>query len=683
MRATLVHRLAAAQALDRTHVIGRHDLVGTRRQRLQLGDQLFCERVRAGHTLERVLCGIGPLRLRIVVERGLELARDRIERGLRLARHAERLGEIAVLDHVLDVAEAALHDIELLLRERGQAGLVDVGDPLAQLLDERADLLARLAAAILRDLVGLLGVGLEDPVRLGGDVLLIFRHVGQLVHHLVELLLLVGELVAAQVRERALERARGAVMLCAALVELDLRLLRLAGADELAHLVHAVLALLRLDRVAVHVLVEHVLGESLAVLLEVRVRAFDGLHLPLDLVEKAWILGLVVLREELGEPLLVRGDLVGDVEQALQALAIEPVGECDRVVLELGDEASIEAREPTGGERDRLAGGFRHQPALGGGQLVEPFTHRGQRLAHRIRGVRILLERGADRAELDHGLLERACELLAGRGLVGRQREPAAEVLHDLLGELLLATQRLLVALARRDDLQPQLARLADVRPTDGVVVLRFDPVANLAAARHQDLGDVPHHLALSARNPGAGCESRPAFELQRFSSLVLAGLPHELRGGQAEIVLDHERELDAPEVRDVQRIGRRHELHVRRLIRLGLDRARRGLDRSRARWSAHFEPIVCGLRDRQRCGELLALHLRGDRRGLAGRLGAVDDELDRRGGDKHARAQLDLGSGQAADIARRRRQQQHRAPRVRGRGQRGLEIADERDRGQ
>jgi len=34
--------------------------------------------------------------------------------------------------------------------------------------------------------------------------------------------------------------------------------------------------------------------------------------------------------------------------------------------------------------------------------------------------------------------------------------------------------------------------------------------------------------------------------------------------------------------VGDIERVGRRHELDRRRLIGLGLDRARRGLDRAR-----------------------------------------------------------------------------------------------------
>ena len=95
-----------------------------------------------------------------------------------------------------------------------------------QLVDQRADLLARLAPVIARDLVGLLRVRLEDPVRLGGDVVLILRDIGELVHHLVELLLLVAELVAAQLRERALERRRRALVLLLARLELGLRLPR-------------------------------------------------------------------------------------------------------------------------------------------------------------------------------------------------------------------------------------------------------------------------------------------------------------------------------------------------------------------------------------------------------------------------------------------------------------------------
>ena len=70
-------------------------------------------------------------------------------------------------------------------------------------------------------------------------------------------------------------------------------------------------------------------------LLELGVAAVERAHLALDLVEQARILRARVLREQIGEPLLVRGDLVGDVEQAFHALAIEPVGERDRVVLEL------------------------------------------------------------------------------------------------------------------------------------------------------------------------------------------------------------------------------------------------------------------------------------------------------------------------------------------------------------
>src|SRR6185436_21013217 len=121
--------------------------------------------------------------------------------------------------------------------------------------------------------------------------------------------------------------------------------------------------------------------------------------------------------------------------------------------------------------------------------------------------------RGADRAELDDGLAQLARDILA-QGRIVAQREPPTQVAQDLLGEVLLAAERLLVALARADHLEVELARSADVRPADRVVVARLDPVADLAAAGHLDLGDVPRQLALdpAARRHrrGARTSDRP-----------------------------------------------------------------------------------------------------------------------------------------------------------------------------
>ena len=134
-------------------------------------------------------------------------------------------------------------------------------------------------------------------------------------------------------------------MLLPALLELGLRLRGLAGVHELADLVDAAALLLRLGGALMHVLIEHVLGHAAAVLVELGVRAVERAHLALDLVEHARVLGARVVGEQLLQPLLVRRDLVGDIEQAFEPLAIEPVGEGDRIVLELGDHARIEGRE--------------------------------------------------------------------------------------------------------------------------------------------------------------------------------------------------------------------------------------------------------------------------------------------------------------------------------------------------
>src|SRR5215475_2939870 len=84
---------------------------------------------------------------------------------------------------------------------------------------------------------------------------------------------------------------------------------------------------------------------------ELGVRAVQRVHLALDLVEQARVLAALVLGEQVGEPLLVRGDLVGHVEQTLEPLAVEPVGEHDRVVLELADHPAIERGERRPGRR--------------------------------------------------------------------------------------------------------------------------------------------------------------------------------------------------------------------------------------------------------------------------------------------------------------------------------------------
>jgi len=243
------------------------------------------------------------------------------------------------------------------------------------------------------------------------------------------------------------------------------------------------------------------------------------------------------------------GDLVGHVEQTLEPLAVEPVGEHDRVVLELADHPRVERGERGPGRRLALG----HQPLLGDRQLVEPLADLRQRLAQRIGRVWILLERRADRAELDHRLAQLARQLVARRRLVA-ERQPAAEVLQDLLGQRLLAAERVLVALARAHHLEVELARPPDVGAADRVIVLGLDPVPDLAAARHLELGDVPHQLALDpaarhrrAAGPGSGERGAGPARVQRdrLLALVPAGLPHQLGRRDPEVVLDHVGELD------------------------------------------------------------------------------------------------------------------------------------------
>ena len=337
----------------------------------------------------------------------------------------------------------------------------------------------------------------------------------------------------------------------------------------------------------------------------------------------------------------------------------------DHVVLELADERLVDVRVRAF-ER-RLA--LRHEVLRGAELAIEAIAHAAERLAQRIGRVRIFVVRGGERAELRDRLAQRVIELLARRGVLAGPDQPASEVVHELLGERLLARQGLLVALARRDHAQVQLARPADVRAADVVGVLGLDPVAHVAAARHGQLGDVPQDLALRAHR---------AVELERLLAVVLARFPHELGRREPEVILDDVRELDAPQVRHVERIGGRHQLHRRRPVGLGLDRARQGLDRARAVGRCDREAIARRLVDRERRGELIAVELGGQRaRGRA--VGRFEHELGGLCGDEHARAQCDLRAGQAAQIARRRRQLERRALRVRRERQHGVEIADER----
>src|SRR3569832_1051241 len=95
-------------------------------------------------------------------------------------------------------------------------------------------------------------------------------------------------------------------------------------------------------------------------------------------------------------------------------------------------------------------------------------------------------------------------QIVARRDVVARTDEPAGEVLQDLLRDHLLAVQRLLVPLARRDHSEAELLRLAEVRATDVVVVLGLDPVADLATRQDQDHNKDPSQLPLCARvRPG------------------------------------------------------------------------------------------------------------------------------------------------------------------------------------
>ncbi len=77
----------------------------------------------------------------------------------------------------------------------------------------------------------------------------------------------------------------------------------------------------------------------------------------------------------------MRADLVGQIEQALHALAIEPVGERQRVVLELADHLRIDRAEQAG---LRLGGVLRHEFLLGRRDVIEALAHLRESLAHQI-----------------------------------------------------------------------------------------------------------------------------------------------------------------------------------------------------------------------------------------------------------------------------------------------------------
>ena len=179
-----------------------------------------------------------------------------------------------------------------------------------------------------------------------------------------------------------------------------------------------------------------------------------------------------------------------------------------------------------------------------------------------------------------------------------------------------------------------------------------------------------------------------PALERDRLLAVILAPtLPDQLRRGDAEIVLDHVRELDAPQVRDIERIGGGHQRHRGWTIGFGFDRARRGLDRAYAIGRRDREAVARAAIDRERGGQLIAVELRGPRAldaGRARRERGLDDELGGLRRHEHARVERDLRAGQPAHVARRRRQAHPAAgARVRGERQGRVEIADERHEGQ
>src|SRR5262249_3882578 len=153
-------------------------------------------------------------------------------------------------------------------------------------------------------------------------------------------------------------------------------------------------------------------------------------QLTLDLALELGVAGLGVLIHELLQAALVGGDLVGDVEEALHLLAIEPVGQRDRVVLELGDQLAIAAGEAEAGAA-HLAGiaGVAREAiealALADRELVEAAAHGVERLGQALVGHAVVAVRRDQRAQLDDDLGGLLVQLVAAGEIVGVEGEPA------------------------------------------------------------------------------------------------------------------------------------------------------------------------------------------------------------------------------------------------------------------
>ena len=248
-------------------------------------------------------------------------------------------------------------------------------------------------------------------------------------------------------RRRASEPSsalRRPVVLLAALLELGLRLRRSCRRATSARTSSMQLvALLGLDRVAVDELVEHVLGHAAAVLVELGV-ARGRAPCSSRSISSSSRGSLVLVRTAPSGPRAASGVRAISSEMSSRPSRRSRSSQSASAITSSSSSAiirGIDAGEPPGRDRDRLAGGLARPSSRCSrvDEPVEPLAHRGQRLAHARPGMRILLVAPAPiDASSTHGL-RAACAASSSRGARRRRRartQPAAEVLDELLGEL-------------------------------------------------------------------------------------------------------------------------------------------------------------------------------------------------------------------------------------------------------
>lgn len=235
----------------------------------------------------------------------------------------------------------------------------------------------------------------------------------------------------------------------------------------------------------------------------------DRVQLAGDLGLELVVAGPRVLGQELGQPLLVGVELVGDVEQALELLALEPVGQEDRVVLELGHQLLVERAQLGAGAGRLLAGGI-EQALLGAEQLGQAVAQVGDHLAPAP-------DRPADRRRTPPPASRPRRSARRARGATRRRGTSPSVTVRRLPSSPIRCSAssawraRFCSWRSRGENTRSLNGRDSPrLGPSIDVVVDDLEVVADLRARRQRHLGQVPHRTPWA--RPGASARVAIGF---------------------------------------------------------------------------------------------------------------------------------------------------------------------------